>query len=235
MPGRIRKILHRTLISAGVLIGLILLIIAGAVVAEWYLSRDDYAYDWDHSVENTSGRAGNHYQFDHRHRGVAAKGLGAPDFDQAVRDNVEWVALTPFGWQRDLDTPDVFRSDQVESWAPTDVQVRRAVGAAHNTGLRVMLKPHLWLTEGRGWRSDIAMTSDADWGVWFEAYGAFILHHARAADSLGVEMLCIGTELAGTVTRETEWRKLIAAVRAVYKGQLIYAANWDGEFEDVAF
>jgi len=232
---RSRKLVQRALISVGVLVSLVVLVIAGAVVAGWYLSRDDYAYDWDHSVENTSGRAGNHYQSDRRHRGVAVKGLGAPDFDQAVRDNVEWVAMTPFGWQRGPDAPDVFRSDQVESWAPTDVQIRRAVEAAHDTGLRVMLKPHLWLTESRGWRSDVAMTSDADWVVWFEAYGAFILHHARAADSLGVEMLCIGTELAGTVTREAEWRELIAAVRAIYGGQLTYAANWDGEFEDVAF
>jgi len=235
MSVRFRKIVRRILVAAGVLVGLVVLIVVGAVVTSWYLSFEGFAYDWDPLVENTSGRAGNHYESDRRHRGVAVKGLGAPDFDQAVRDNVEWVALTPFGWQRGLDAPDVFSSDQVESWAPTDVQIRRAVEAAHNTGLRVMLKPHLWLTESRGWRADIAMTNDADWAGWFEAYGAFILHHARAADSLGVEMLCIGTELAGTVARETEWRTLIAAVREVYKGQLIYAANWDGEFEDVAF
>ena len=235
MPGRIRRILRRTLIAAGVLVGLIILSIAGAVVTSRHLSHDDYAYDWDHSVENTTGRAGNHYESDRLHRGVALKGLGAPDFDQAVRDNVEWVAMTPFGWQRGLNAPDVFRSDQVEVWAPTDDQIRRAVETAHDAGLRVMLKPHLWLTESRGWRAEIAMTNDADWAAWFKAYGEFILHHAREADSLGIEMLCIGTELAGTVAREAEWRELIAAVRAVYKGQLTYAANWDGEFENVAF
>ena len=67
-----------------------------------------------------------------------------------------------------------------------------------------MLKPHLWLTESRGWRAEIAMTNDADWAAWFKAYGEFILHHAREADSLDIEMLCIGTELAGTVAREAE-------------------------------
>ena len=235
MSSGARKIVRRTLISASVLVGLIILTIIGSVVAGWYLARDDYAYAWDHSVENTSGRAGNHYQADRRHRGVAVKGLGAPDFDQAVRDNVEWVAMTPFGWQRGLNTPDVFMSDQVEGWAPTDVELRRAVEAAHGAGLRVMLKPHLWLTESRGWRSRIAMNSEADWIAWFEAYGEFILHHARQADALAVDMLCVGTELAGTVAHQAEWRELIAAVRAVYEGQLTYAANWDGEFEEVAF
>ena len=42
-------------------------------------------------------------------------------------------------------------------------------------------------------------------------YGVFILHYARLAERLGIEALCIGTELRQTVgARPDEWRRLIA-------------------------
>jgi len=76
MSVRFRKIVRRILVAAGVLVGLVVLIVVGAVVTSWYLSFEGFAYDWDPLVENTSGRAGNHYESDRRHRGVAVKGLG---------------------------------------------------------------------------------------------------------------------------------------------------------------
>src|SRR5258707_524913 len=47
---------------------------------------------------------------------------------------------------------------------------------------------------------------------------------------------CVGVELKGATTWEQEknWRNLIKDVRAIYKGPLPYAANWD-EYENVAF
>jgi len=79
------------------------------------------------------------------------------------------------------------------------------------------------------------MRTEADWARWFESYGDFILHYARLAEALGIEALCVGTELHGTIHREREWRALISEVRSVYSGQLTYAANWYEEYEQVPF
>jgi hypothetical protein len=79
------------------------------------------------------------------------------------------------------------------------------------------------------------MTSETDWEMWFGEYRRFILHYAELADSMQAAMLCIGTELEGTTHRETDWRRLIAEIRAVYPGPLVYAANWSGEFERITF
>jgi hypothetical protein len=52
----------------------------------------------------------------------------------------------------------------------------------------------------------------------------------------GIEALSIGAELHATVKlRPDAWRKVIAAVRQVYRDQLTYCANWYQEFEDVKF
>ena len=47
------------------------------------------------------------------------------------------------------------------------------------------------------------------------------------ASDLGVDQLVVGTELAGTLEHEGEWRTLIATVRAAFEGELVYAASWD--------
>jgi hypothetical protein len=43
-----------------------------------------------------------------------------------------------------------------------------------------------------------------------------------------VEMLDIATEINSLESYASDWRALIAAVRAVYPGQLTYSVNWQG-------
>jgi hypothetical protein len=78
------------------------------------------------------------------------------------------------------------------------------------------------------------MHSEEDWKSWFSKYQAFILDYARLAEELKMPMLCVGTELEKTSTKEKEWRAVIAEVRKVYSGKLTYAANFT-EFEQVKF
>lgn len=82
--------------------------------------------------------------------------------------------------------------------------------------------------EGKGsWRG-VFMTNEEDWPTFEEGYTNFILDYAQIADSLGVELFCIGTEMKRTALEKPEfWRRLIKKVRAVYQGPLVYAANWD--------
>lgn len=115
---------------------------------------------------------------------------------------------------------------------PDDV-VRRMIRRAHGRGLRVLLFPILWV-EARAigeWRGTL---QPADRAAWWASYRAFILHYARMAAEERVEQYSVGSELAAMEGETAAWRALIAAVRAVYRGQLLYSANWD-HYAEVQF
>lgn len=119
----------------------------------------------------------------------------------------------------------------------TDESVRAAIAEAHRLGLRVLLKPHVDL-EDDGDRAEIM---PADPAAWFARYREIMVGYAQLAEDTGVEMVSVGTELAGTMTAVDEWAAVIAAIRAHYSGPLTYAANFDsytavpfwGELDDV--
>jgi len=144
----------------------------------------------------------------------ALRELGARDF-----------AYVPFGVLRDPNRPELL-------FRPPEERDGELVRAAHASGLRVLLKPHLWID--RSWHGEVRMTNDADWRAFFEGYADFLAAWARFATAHGVEALCIGTELDGTLGREREWRAGIAELRALYPGRLLYAAHWR-HVEDVPF
>ncbi|MGH2570379.1 MAG: glycoside hydrolase family 113 [bacterium] len=106
---------------------------------------------------------------------------------------------------------------------PTPFAVSVAADRALGLGMRVALKPHVDLDDGT-WRGRIE-PSDPD--AWFAEYGAFVLEWARFAEAQGIGEIVIGTELAGTLPHGDRWRQLIADVRAVFSGDLSYAASWD--------
>ena len=175
-----------------------------------------------------------------RQRGVCfVAGPAAPvdaDFADLAAHGVTWISQTPFGWQRRADEPD-FRmvTDGRVYWGERDSGLVATARMARAHGIRTMLKPHLWLHGEGAWPGAIAMKNEADWAAWFARYEEFIVHYARLAEASGMDALCVGTELEGTTGREADWRRVIAAVRRAYHGPLVYAANWSGEFERVAF
>lgn len=176
-----------------------------------------------------------------RQRGVswvAGPALVTAEHLRPLRDrHVNWIVQTPFGWQKTVDTPEVHLVTGGRIyWGETDEGLGTTTGLAQELGIRTLLKPHIWLTSYDGtWRGQIAMKDEESWRRWFASYRRFILHYARLAERSGIAALCVGTELHGTVARERDWRKLIAAVRDAYGGKLTYAANWNLEFEQVPF
>jgi len=178
---------------------------------------------------------------DGRQRGVcfvAGPRIGTEAFDPLVASGVTWISQTPFGWQEHAHDPD-FRivTGGFVYWGERDSGLIETARMAHERGIRVLLKPHLWLRDRSAgqWTGSIAMESEDDWQRWFARYEEFIVHYAGLAEAGGMDALCIGTELEGTTGREADWRRVIAAVRRVYHGRITYAANWSGEFERVAF
>jgi hypothetical protein len=119
---------------------------------------------------------------------------------------------------------------------PTDAAVERAVRELHGLGLKVMLKPHVDVKDGT-WRGSIR---PADTSRWFESYRSFLGHYAALAEANGVELLCVGTELATLSDSRyaAEWLAVVGEVRAAYRGPLTYAANGNSpgdEYASVSF
>jgi hypothetical protein len=113
---------------------------------------------------------------------------------------------------------------------PSAAAVSAAVTGAAQRGLSVTLKPHVDVADGT-WRAGIRPSLPA---AWFESYRALLLPLAGQAEAWDVARLVVGTELAGTVGEEASWRALVADVRAVFSGEILYAASWD-EVQTVPF
>ncbi len=147
--------------------------------------------------------------------------------------NINWIAITPYAFSAG-NTPAVTYGHSHQWWGERVKGIIAQIQYAHNLGLKVMLKPHVWIS-GQGWAGDYQLDTDDQWDQWGESYSDYILSYAQVADSLDVEILCIGTEYRKAVTiRPDIWRKLISDVRKIYDGKVVYAANWDN-YENVSF
>ena len=198
---------------------------------------ENFDYHWDDTIENNTGMAHNYYGKDHKHRGMTVFGWN-DDNDEAIaeliKNNIEWVAVVPFMFQKNNKTKQVDVPEMADAWTGRDSSFLNSIVQLHAKNIKVMLKPHLWMNEG--WRSNIVMDSPAEWATWFASYRANMLRYARMAEKANVELLCVGTELKSSMRHAPEqWILLVQEIKTLYKGQLTYAANWDGEFDYVPF
>src|SRR5262249_14910834 len=105
----------------------------------------------------------------------------------------------------------------------TDEEIRAGIRAARARGLFVLVKPHVWVHGS--WPGAIEPPPES-FARWWASYEEFLLHHARLAAEEKADALCVGTELSRVQGRR-EWSGLVARVREVFPGALVYAANWD--------
>lgn len=105
--------------------------------------------------------------------------------------------------------------------------------AAHALGMRVLLKPHLWVHGS--WPANLDFPSERLRAEWFVEYTKFIRYYALLASRIHADLFCVGVELARLSPYEGEWRKLIREVRLVYSGPIVYAAAQGPDFENVQF
>jgi len=155
---------------------------------------------------------------------------GSPASAESLRElktlGVDWISIMPFAFHRgsaDL----TWGGEHV--WE-TDESLIAVTRQAHDLGIKVLLKPHVW------GRSELGMQnwSEDEWRTWFDGYARFAEHYARLARDMGADAYCIGNEQKIASSHEREWRDLIRRVRAVYQGPLTYGANFDEVF-DVPF
>jgi hypothetical protein len=147
--------------------------------------------------------------------------LGGADARRSMRLlaslGADSVALTPYLWQPAVNSADVVRGSDTP-----DEALLPGIRHARELGLRVLVKPHLWVNTARP--GEARMANDAGWRSWFAAYTTALVAMARGAQEAGAEALSIGTAIPAASTRP-EWREVITAVRAVFRGRLLYVAS----------
>ncbi|MCU0244704.1 MAG: hypothetical protein MUE80_08230 [Acidobacteria bacterium] len=166
-------------------------------------------------------------------KGIAFTGYGGTAYegsgplqalDELAATGASWITVLATGFQTDI------RATAIDFTGPrtqTDASIERIIAHARGRGLKVMLKPHVDLTDDPDhYRGEIGPGfTDADWAAWFASYRPFILHYAAMAERTGCELFCVGCELGTTAVHAAAWREIVAAVRGVYSGPLTYADN----------
>ncbi|WP_139793961.1 glycoside hydrolase family 113 [Reichenbachiella faecimaris] len=144
-----------------------------------------------------------------------------------------WVAIIPYAFCSPSQPKVSF--DHPRQWqGETTKGITKAIQLAHQSNLKVMIKPHLWVS-GQGWAGDLNYDNSNDIKLWKSSYTEYILHFAKVAQEHKVEMMSIGTEVRHITTNHPYyWMDLINQIRAVYKGSLTYSANWDN-YENISF
>ena len=146
---------------------------------------------------------------------------------------VDAVSLTPFGYMPSPSSDHVILAT-ARGGAETDAALAAQTRQAHALGMRVVLKPHVWI-RGGAWIGAMTLPDDAAWARWLDSYRQLIVHYARLAEAEHMEALVLGVELARASVRDRpRWAAIIGEVRAVFHGRLLYAANWD-EADHVVF
>lgn len=138
---------------------------------------------------------------------------------------INWIAIVVTCYQETVTSTQI--KCRPQSSTPSDEDLIHVIQHAHRLGLRVMLKPHIDLTDdARHWRGEIGFGhNEADWKAWFGSYTDFITHYASLAQSTGADYFVVGTELVKTDSHADEWRNVIKAVRGIYNGPLTYASQ----------
>ncbi|HXI55095.1 MAG TPA: hypothetical protein VNO55_03495 [Polyangia bacterium] len=111
-------------------------------------------------------------------------------------------------------------------FSPTLEVVADTIRAAARDRLEVSLFPIVRLSAPRPgeWRGTLAPT---DPERWFRRYGDVLGDLAAVAAVTGAQRLVIGSELSSLDGDVTRWQPLVEKIRGVFKGSLVYSANWD--------
>ncbi len=146
-------------------------------------------------------------------------------FDQLKSLNADWVAWIPYAFC-DVESG---RLQQEPAWqwqGETSKGCQRAIELAKAKGLKVMVKPHVWLSD-HSFTGTMELTPE-QWKTWQADYTKYILDFAELAQQYKAELFCIGTEQYSSFIHDPAyWQQLIKEVRKAYKGKIVYAANWD--------
>jgi hypothetical protein len=143
---------------------------------------------------------------------------------------VNAIAFVPYGFTRPGE-PGV-RYSGSRFWEK-DTAIENLSRVARQKGIRVFLKPQVWVP--RSAPTDLDFAAETDRRRWFGEYRGFVEHYAALAAKIQADLFSVGVEFSRLSKHEAEWRSLIARAREIYRGPLVYSANWGVEFESIRF
>lgn len=171
-------------------------------------------------------------------RGLSCVAPSAPfthdPMAEAQTYHADWIAVIPYAFTP-RNAPAVrYDHSTHQWWGERPEGIRRTIQLAHAAGIKVMVKPQIWISGGH-WVGELAYNTEAEWLAWEADFRAYLLQIASIAEAENADMFCIGTELKHHhAIRPSFWHDLIPDIRAVYSGPLTYAANWDN-FQNITF
>jgi hypothetical protein len=158
---------------------------------------------------------------------------GSPELRSTLEEirglGAEWITIHPYCWIEGNGTVHFERLDP----ASLPYQLAHPIREAHALGLKILIQPHVgYWGSPFSWAGAITFQDNLEWDRFFRSYRDWVTNLAetcREADGF-----VVGTELDSTLSREAEWRQIIADVRTRTKVPLTYAANWN-RYREVPF
>lgn len=108
----------------------------------------------------------------------------------------------------------------------TDARLIETIRYAKHRGMSVLLLPIVLIREpgDEDWRG---VLKPKDLGKWWQNYSSFLDHYLDIAESTGVDLFSVGSELGSLEDQTDVWNRIILNARGRYRGMLTYSANWD--------
>lgn len=152
--------------------------------------------------------------------------VGVETFTPIVDVNANSVSIIPFGFVYSGDSI-IYYNEPFQWWGEKDEGVIALINYAQTKGLKVMVKPQIWMLDGV-FTGDFSLNTETQWSSFETIYKNYIMHFANIADSMNCELFSIGTEFKTFVEERPQfWSDSIDSVRTVFSGDLTYAENWD--------
>ena len=130
------------------------------------------------------------------------------------------VSLTVW-WQANEELSTIAPAEYTEP----ESALAKAIRSAHAAGMSVALMPMFHCSPcDSTWRG---LTKPEDRDAFYEDYVGFIERYASFAEEEGVELLFLGSELTTLQSDTADWKRIAAAARAKFSGELVYDVNWD--------
>ncbi len=111
-------------------------------------------------------------------------------------------------------------------FSPTLSLLADTIRLARRDGLEVTVFPILRLRSARAgeWRGTLAPANPTE---WFRRYADLLGDLAAVAGLTGASRFVVGSELSSLDGDIDRWQPLLERIRGVFKGSLVYSANWD--------
>jgi hypothetical protein len=203
---------------------------------------------WDHTLKLSSPmQPGPKASTSGKHKGVTVESLkppepgryGTEEFRKSVKYlkslGVNSIAIIPYARLIRYDVPSIIFDTGA---GYNRASILKGVQIAKEEGMRVIVKPHLWMAsrpENKGKWTGLVAYDDEGWQEYLARTRNMVMTLASIASKGGADVVVIGTETKTTSKKHADFmKKLIAEVRVIYGGELTYAANWD-EFGYVSF